>query len=163
MARPDSSTPAGVDAAVAQLRSRGERVTVARRAVLEILADPALHLNAEQIVGRAADRVPGVHRATIYRALARLTELDLVTHTHLGGSAAIHHLAEVAPQRDALSGRHAHLQCTTCGRVIDVPADALQSLVTQLDRDLDFAFQPEHTALLGTCVGCRQVPDVSRP
>lgn len=158
MAPSDSPKPSRVDAAVAELRSRGERVTPARRAVLEILDDPALHLNAEEIVGRAADRAPGVHRATIYRALARLTELELVTHTHLGGSAAIHHLAELPPRPARLRGRHAHLQCTTCGRVIDLPSDALKSLVTQLDRDVDFAFHPEHTALLGTCGSCRRRP-----
>jgi Fur family ferric uptake transcriptional regulator len=156
MARTDTSTTSRVEAAVAELRRRGERVTPARRAVLEILDDPTLHLNAEEIVARAVERAPGVHRATIYRALARLAELELVTHTHVGGSAAIHHLAEGSLRPDPPHTHHAHLQCTTCSRVIDLPADALQTLVTRLAQDLDFDFQPEHTALLGTCSACRR-------
>jgi Fur family transcriptional regulator, ferric uptake regulator len=156
MAQSDTSTTSRVEVAVAELRRRGERITPARRAVLEILDDPSLHLNAEEIVARVAERAPGVHRATIYRALARLADLELVTHTHVGGSAAIHHLAEVVLRPDPPHTSHAHLQCTTCGRVIDLPADALQSLVTHLADDLDFDFQPEHTALLGTCSTCRR-------
>jgi Fur family ferric uptake transcriptional regulator len=138
------------------LRARGERVTPARRAVLQILDTADKHLNAEEIVTLAADQVPGVHRATVYRALSTLGELQMVTHTHVGGSAAVYHLSVPDPRLAAPPGAHAHLQCTTCGAVIDVKAEIFASVVARLERDLDFRLAPEHAALLGTCTNCHR-------
>ena len=42
--------------------------------------------------------MPGVHRASVYRALATLGDLGLVTHTHLGGAAAVYHLTVDLPE-----------------------------------------------------------------
>lgn len=144
------STLPRVQSAVAVLRARGERVTPARVAVLEILDREPGHLNADEIVDRAATLAPGVHRATVYRALARLGELELVTHTHVGGAATVYHLSLPDP-----SEAHAHLQCTVCGSIFDAPTGALGPLVAQLESELQFRLEPQHTALLGTCARCR--------
>lgn len=144
-----------VHAALSMLRARRERVTRARRAVLEVLDSTEEHLNADEIARRAAAMAPGVHRATVYRALTTLGELEMVTHTHVGGSATVYHLSLPDPQVDARTTTHAHVQCTSCGAVIDVPADALRPLVGRLERDLDFRLDPQHAALLGTCATCR--------
>lgn len=156
MTTPGSAPKPRVHAAVAMLRARHERVTSARLAILEILDTTQRHLNAEEIVALAAEQTPGVHRATIYRALSKMSDLDLVSHTHLGGSAAVYHLTVPDPQLPTPTSHHAHLQCTTCGSVIDVPVDTLRPVIAQLERDLKFRFEPHHTALLGTCANCRR-------
>ena len=144
-----------VQAALAELRVRGERVTRVRRAVLEVLDGTTDHLAADEIASRAEASAPGLHRASVYRALATLGELGLVTHTHLGGAATVHHLSvETAEAQDA-SGAHAHLQCTTCLRVIDVPVQMLDPLAATVEARLGFALDPQHAALLGTCADCR--------
>ena len=140
-----------VAAALDLLRERHERITRARQAVLETLDGTAEHLTADEIVSQAENIAPGVHRATVYRALATLGELGLVTHTHIGGAAAVYHLSLPPPATD----RHAHLQCTRCQAVIDVPVDILGPLAEVLDRDLGFQLEPHHAALLGLCAGCR--------
>ncbi len=150
---PGPATPRA-DVAVRLLRERRERVTVARTAVLEVLDLATGHLNADDVTALATARAPGVHRATVYRALATLTDLGLVTHIHLGGAATVYHLAEPAAAPTAPSG-HLHLQCTTCHVLIDVPAATMAPLVAELDRDHGFALAPDHTALLGTCARCR--------
>ncbi|HYP43639.1 MAG TPA: Fur family transcriptional regulator [Propionibacteriaceae bacterium] len=147
----DRSSLPRVQSALAVLRSRGMRVTPARVAVLEILDREPGHLNADEIVDRAARLTPGVHRATVYRALAQLGEHSLVTHTHVGGAATVYHLSLPEPPTDP----HAHLQCTVCGSIFDAPVDALRPLVGQLERELQFRLEPQHTALLGTCARCR--------
>lgn len=152
---PDALQPR-VRTAIALLRAHHERVTPARRAILEILDATQQHLNAEEIVALAAGHTPGVHRATIYRALSTMCDLDLVTHTHVGGSAAVYHLTVPDPQQPMATSHHAHLQCTTCRNVIDVPVDALRPVLAQLERDLNFRLEPHHAALLGTCASCRQ-------
>ena len=147
--------PARVQAALDVLRARGERVTRVRQAVIEVLHSTAAHLDAEEIVRQAAGSAPGVHRASVYRALATLGELGLVTHTHLGGSATVYHLiSDVAPS--AVEAQpHAHLQCSSCHRVIDIPVDVLGPLAIRVERDLGFRLEPQHTALLGICADCR--------
>ena len=145
-----------VEAALGLLRDRRERVTRARQAVIEVLDGTQEHLAAEEIVARAEASAPGVHRATVYRALSTLGELGLVTHTHVGGAATVYHLAVPKPADSAASGRHAHLQCTSCQAVIDIPVDVLDSLISRVDREVGFQVEPHHAALLGLCADCRR-------
>jgi Fur family ferric uptake transcriptional regulator len=100
--------------------------------------------------------VPGAHRASIYRTLSSLSEIGILTHTHVAGAGAVYHLtATDRPGGEA----HAHLQCTRCGRLLDIPVDALRGLARQLDRDLGFELEPEHAALMGVCADCRAASD----
>jgi Fur family transcriptional regulator, ferric uptake regulator len=145
-----------VQAALGLLRDQHERVTRARQAVIEVLDATDEHLAADEIVTRAEASAPGVHRATVYRALSTLGDLGLVTHTHVGGSATVYHLALPAPAAHATSAPHAHLQCTNCMAVIDIPVDALDSLISRVDREVGFQIEPHHAALLGLCVDCRR-------
>ena len=158
MSTPAGTTRTGVSraqAAVAVLRERHERVTPARRAVLDVLASTDNHLDADEIVALAEARAPGVHRATVYRALATLGDLGVVTHTHVAGSAAVYHLSVTVSDVETEVAVHGHLQCTVCGTVIDVPWKTLRPLVRTLAADLGFRLEPEHAALLGVCATCQ--------
>jgi Fur family transcriptional regulator, ferric uptake regulator len=145
-----------VQTALGLLRDQHERVTRARQAVIEVLDGTQEHLAAEEIVARAEASAPGVHRATVYRALSTLGELGLVTHTHVGGSATVYHLAVPEPIDQAGSAPHAHVQCTNCQAVIDIPVDVLDSLISRVDREVGFQVEPHHAALLGLCADCRR-------
>jgi Fur family ferric uptake transcriptional regulator len=150
--------PPRVQAALRLLRDQHERVTRARQAVIEVLDGTNEHLAADEIIARAEASAPGVHRATVYRALSTLGDLGLVTHTHVGGSATVYHLAIATPSDQTVAAPHAHLQCTNCQAVIDFPADALDSLTTRVDREVGFQVEPHHAALLGLCADCRRLP-----
>jgi Fur family ferric uptake transcriptional regulator len=152
----NATAPAArVQATLDALRARGERVTRVRQAVIEVLDGTIEHLDADQIVGRAAASAPGVHRASVYRALATLGDLGLVTHTHIGGSATVYHLSIEAPETAVEAQSHAHLQCSSCQRVFDIPVEVLDPLAARVERDLSFRLEPQHTALLGICADCR--------
>lgn len=150
-----AALPPRVRAALAELRTRSERVTRVRQAVIEVLDGTDEHLSADEIASQAEASAPGLHRASVYRALATLGELGLVTHTHLGGAAAVYHLQVDLPEATAAAAGHAHLQCTSCQRVIDIPVATLLPLAESVDQDLGFALEPRHTALLGVCADCR--------
>ena len=139
-----------VSEALGRLREKGERVTAARRAVLQVLDEARGHLCAEDIAERVDAAEPGVHRATVYRSLQSLTELGIVAHTHVPGSATIYHLKHSA----AAQHSHAHLQCTTCERFFDVPTDWLGPLGDRMREELGFELDAQHAALLGTCAEC---------
>ncbi|PSL08217.1 Fur family ferric uptake transcriptional regulator [Haloactinopolyspora alba] len=143
--------PAAVRRALQRLRAGGHRVTGARRAVIEVLAEAAGgHPSAEQLCGRVSERYPAVHRATVYRTLERLASLGVITHVHVGGAATTYHLAGAA-------GRHEHLHasCRACGRIIDLPGDLLEPVRERLAAENAFDLEPPHVALSGTCHACR--------
>ena len=152
--------------AVSRLRAAGERVTPARYAVLRVvdaadLADE--HLTAEQIGARVADVEPAVHRATVYRTLTSLTELGILSHVHLGGSATVYHLAGDSAREHAWAPGHAHVQCHRCGRVLDVPPQAFDELAERLLTDLGFVLDTSHAGLLGTCRECASLSEAFAP
>ncbi len=142
-------------AAIESLQARHERLTPARLAILEVLDTTDRHLDAEEILEQVAPQAPGVHRATVYRALSTLGDLGVVTHTHVGGSAMVYHLTVADPEHHHTAHTHAHLKCTVCGNVIDISTTTLRPLALALQRDLGFMLQPERAALLGTCANCR--------
>jgi Fur family ferric uptake transcriptional regulator len=141
-----------VGARLDRLRSAGHKVTTARRAVLEVLAQTGEHLSADDVAERAALRRPGIHRATVYRALDTLCELGVLTHTHVGRGATTYHLAPDAGCGSATG--HLHAQCSACGRIEDLPADVLDDVVERLRLEQGFRLHPEHAALLGVCRDC---------
>jgi len=128
----------------------GERVTVPRAAVIEVLADTVEHLSAEEVTESARQRGRDLHLATAYRALKTLSDLGLVRHTHLPGGSTTYHLATAAGPRP-----HAHAVCTSCGRVVDVPEEWLDDLVRQVRTQQGFELAPHHAALTGRCADCR--------
>ena len=134
------------------LTTKGERITVARRAVIEVLDNTTDHLTADEIAIKAGATAPGVHRTTVYRALTTLGELGVVSHTHVAGSATIYHLT--TPGRDHPATDHAHVQCTSCNRIIDIDESALRPLERTLRKDIGFRLDVHHAAFLGTCADC---------
>lgn len=147
-AAPEGADP--VEAALDRLRAGGHRVTEARRAVLEVLATGEGHPSADELSARVEARHPGIHRATIYRTVDRLTTLGVVTHVHIGGGATAYHLAPGEPTRE-----HLHAICSSCGRIIDLPGDLLDPVTTWLATTADFTLAPAHVALSGVCGTCR--------
>ena len=132
----------------ALLRSRGERITTPRLAVLSVLLRRPGHLSAEQIVAEVAETEPAVHRASVYRALEMLTQIEVVAHVHLGHGGTAYHLA--TPHQSA----HLHAQCDECGRVIDLPGDALEGATADISARTGFQLDPRHVALSGLCADC---------
>ena len=137
-----------ITTALDQLRSRGERITDARRAVIETLARLADHPSAEQLSVSVQESHPGVHRATIYRTLDTLTALGVATHVHVSGGASAYHLASSTDRG------HLHASCLVCGRIVDLPGDLLDPVVSRLSDEGLFSLDPARVALAGTCEDC---------
>jgi Fe2+ or Zn2+ uptake regulation protein len=135
-----------VESATTLLRRRRERMTGPRRAVLSVLAEDTGHLSADEVVSAVAELDPGVHRASVYRALEALSRLGVVQHVHLGHGSTAYALAEGRP--------HVHGHCSTCGAVVDLPGDLLDDVADRLRREVGFTLDPAHVALSGTCRSC---------
>lgn len=137
-----------VETAVQALRARGARVTAPRRAVLDALATGAGHPTADDVLAEVTRRSPGVHRASVYRALDSLVGVGLVRHVHMGHGPTAYHLA--LDEAEA----HLHARCRACDRVVDLPHDLLDGVAGTLRDHAGFVLDPEHVALSGLCREC---------
>ena len=137
---------ARLDEILSLLRSRGGRVTPARRALVGALLDATgEHTTADDLAELVQAVHPDVHRSTIYRTLADLERLGVVDHVHLGHGRAVYHLAGEA---------HHHLVCEECGEVVEVPAGVFEPLARRLRTDHGFVLDAGHFAVTGRCWAC---------
>jgi len=136
-----------VGALLEALRSKGERITTARHALLSALDEADDHRSADELAAEVAQAHPEVHRATIYRTLETLRRLGVVEHTHLGHGPAVYHLADQV---------HQHLVCEDCGVVIEVAPKVFRPLERTIKRDFDFTVSSRHFALSGRCGACSE-------
>ena len=127
------------------IRRAGGRLTGPTRQIVAILAETDGHLTADDLIDELDRRVPGTAASTVYRVLQRLDELFVIERVHSGSGAAFYHLSTSA---------HAHLVCTGCGVVVDVPDSAFAHLSTSLRTAHDFTINPHHCAVLGRCARC---------
>jgi Fur family transcriptional regulator, ferric uptake regulator len=134
-----------LDEILGRIRAAGERVTVARRAVVSALLAADGHATAEALQARVQAEHPDVHMATIYRNLETLERLRVVEHTHLGHGPAVYHLADQL---------HQHLVCERCGAVVEVPADLLRPVEEEVRSTYGFVMRPGHFAVVGRCAAC---------
>lgn len=132
-------------AAIGDLRAAGQRITKARRAVLEAIAASKEHPTADDIHAAVARRTPEVHLATVYRTLETLRELGVIEHTHLRHGPAVFRLATDA---------HEHLVCEGCGAVVDVPSEVLEPVRKRVQQDYGFRVGTLHFAITGRCERC---------
>lgn len=130
---------------LSDLRGRGERITPARRAIVEALVAAHGHLSAEDLVDQVQEATSGTHRATVYRTLDTLERLGAVVHIHLGHGRAIYHLAD---------DLHQHLVCEDCGAVEEAPQRLFDSVQRRLKTTNGFVMRPYHFAVVGRCRSC---------
>lgn len=124
----------------------GLPLTSQRRTLIEVLAGRTDHPTVDQIYSAVAERLPEVSRATVYRSLEVLTDLKLLKRVEHPGSAV---------RFDANMDPHHHFLCTRCGKLADLPLDAVAG-----SADLAFVAAPpalaeEVTVLVrGRCGEC---------
>lgn len=116
--------------------------------VIEVLHNADKHISAEEIYKELHSRYPYANISTVYRTLELLKKLNLVNETDFGEGPVLYHVAE--------KGRHHHLVCQSCGRIIDLQESVLSELKNVLLRDYRFDADLKHLAILGKCSQCRE-------
>lgn len=134
-----------------RLRVAGKRITPQRKLVVGILSQAKGHLDANDIyeLGRRQDA--RLSLATVYRTLSVLKETGVVRELHLDDE---HHHYELDGQ-----GKHSHLVCLTCGRVIEVESTAFVEAAMAAGEAQGFEIASTHVELTGYCADCRQLKE----
>jgi Fur family peroxide stress response transcriptional regulator len=123
---------------------RGLKMTPQRRAIVEYLEKAFHHPTADEVFVAVNSQFPLTSRATVYNTLNLLKEASLVREIARDG------VVRFDPNLD----EHHHFICRTCGRVEDLPWDAIPPIdVTSLEgRQRVESFD---ITLYGVCAGCQ--------
>lgn len=135
-----------MDSAVQALRSRGLRVSAARRLVLETLFAAEGPIGAEQIADGLAGRLPRSDLASVYRNLETLETLGLVRHFHLGHGPGLYGLAG--------DGEREYLVCSSCRTVRAVDPDEMDRVRSLIADEFGYEARFSHFPIVGLCAEC---------
>lgn len=123
------------------------RVTAPRREVARLVADRSGHFSAADLVEAARARRLAIGRATIFRTLEVLAELDLVERIDL--PTGEHAYVACEPSH------HHHVVCSGCGRNEDIDDAGLRTVVRDIARRTGYRIDDHRLELFGRCADCQ--------
>jgi Fur family ferric uptake transcriptional regulator len=127
------------------LNAAGFKTGAARRQVIELLEAERCAVTALEI----DRRLPSVGRATVYRTLDQLEQLQLVTRVDVGGEGA-------AYERNDPRQHHHHMVCVDCGRLVPFEDPALEEAIHAVGERADFEVTAHDVLLRGLCPRCQE-------
>jgi Fur family ferric uptake transcriptional regulator len=138
------------------LQSRGKRITVQRRIIVQQVARRHEHFDADQLLADLAKTADHrkVSRPTVYRTLAEMTEAGLLRKMDLSGRAVYEH--------DYGYPQHDHLYCQQCHKLIEFSSDDLLKLRDAVAREHQFRVLGHRFIITGQCADCRRARQANR-
>jgi len=117
--------------------------------VYEILEErgTGTHLTMAELHAVARERRPGIGFTTVYRALARLRDLRLVSEIAVPGAESLVYELPGSP--------HAHFRCSQCGKIQDVAYAFPASIAGDLAGAAGFEVDSVELSLHGRCRDCQ--------
>ena len=140
----DRVVPPATDETLARLEGLGHRATDSRRAVLEAISLKHSPFTVEDI----CEAAPGVGRATVFRTMKLLQDLDLVCRLPLGDGGVRYEVSR--------SEHHHHLICSLCGTVAEFSDPDLDALIVANAGRASFRLDSHSLELYGRCAGCSE-------
>jgi Fur family ferric uptake transcriptional regulator len=130
------------------LQSRGKRITLQRRALIDYVFQRHDHFDADELIANLSQIEAGqsVSRPTVYRTLNELVEAGLLRRMTLGGRAVYEH--------DYGYPQHDHLHCTICDTLIEFQSDDLLRLREAVAREHRFRVTGHRLIITGVCQDC---------
>jgi Fur family ferric uptake transcriptional regulator len=133
------------------LERAGYQATPNRRLVAELVAATGGHFTAAELLERGRRERANIGRATVFRALDLLTDLQVVERLDLPSGS--HAYVVCDPDE-----HHHHLVCSTCGRSEDVADGELARLVDEIGRRHGYRIEVHRLELFGICPICAGAP-----
>jgi Fur family peroxide stress response transcriptional regulator len=130
-----------------KLRSRGQRLTPQRLAVLKVLAGNKSHLSIEEIYEIVKADFPMTSLATIYKTINTLKEIGEVREMGFSDGSNRYDGYDPSP--------HPHLICIQCSRIIDVDAADLAELARIAARQSGYEIINQRLDFFGYCPDCQ--------
>jgi Fur family ferric uptake transcriptional regulator len=140
-----------------RFRGCGYRLTLPRKAIVEVLTGAKEHLSAEDVYMAVHKKYPEVGLTTVYRTLGLLVDMGVVFKLDFGDGKSRYELAEGPEGYE----HHHHLVCTSCNRVvnytdfIDEEVELLKKTEQGLSKKYNFDIKNHLIQFYGLCENCR--------
>ena len=133
------------------LKEKGYKLTPQRRAILDtIIKSEGQHLTAEEIYELVKLDCPEIGLATVYRTVLLLDELAVICKLDLNDGCSRYELVHQDENH-----QHHHLICTSCGKVIEVQGDLLETLEKTIEDKYNFEIKNHSVKFYGLCSDCQ--------
>lgn len=140
-----------VDTILEAFKQKGLRITAPRRTLALLLVETkGEDFTVEQLWEMALARSPEVGRATVFRAVEILQELQLLDRVEFADGSHRFRFCQKS------GNHHHHVICSTCGRVSEVEACLSEELIAKVESLADFAVEGHHLEFFGQCASCRK-------
>jgi Fur family ferric uptake transcriptional regulator len=129
------------------IKSKGKRLSKARKAIIEILFQSPCLLSTSDILAKLKSRKIQPDRSTMYRELLFLAKNNIITK-------------ETIAEKDYFelpTDHHHHLVCTSCNAIKKVVIGKhLHKEEKQLEKDNEFVITNHSIEFFGLCRNCRK-------
>lgn len=125
----------------------GYKLTPPRLAVIEVLETGPQHLSHNQILAEGRKICPQLSRATVYRTMELLVELNLVRPLYLN---------DPTQRFVSAAGGHHHLVCSSCGDIFEFDHCTVEQLAQELSEKHQFEIRSHLLEFHGLCVNCQE-------
>jgi Fur family ferric uptake transcriptional regulator len=146
---PSANAPQWTAYANERLASEGFRRGGGRAAVIDLLDEQDCALTAQEIEDQLKAGERRVGRATVYRVLDELIELDLLTKVEIGDG--LTRFERVFPEG---THHHHHFVCRNCGKLIPFEDEELERALRRIARREGLAMEAHDVTLRGLCADC---------
>jgi Fe2+ or Zn2+ uptake regulation protein len=140
-----------LQAALSSIEEMGYRLTPPRLAVVAAVAARNAPFTIEDI----SQSLPDVGRATVFRTVKLLLEIDFVCRVLLDDGATRYRVSR--------RGHHHHLICTRCGAVQDFTECGVGDLAALLGARTEYEIEGHRLEVYGRCSECRGSPSARQP
>jgi len=129
------------------LRGSGQKVTRARKKVLEEVYRHHDHFDADELYLRLKEHEADVSRATVYRTLSLLDQCGLVRRLE-GETRSLYEHVLGHPHHD-------HLICLRCGRILEFNDVRMEEMQQEVCKQFSFRMVSHTQAIYGFCRKCQ--------
>jgi len=125
-----------------RLKETGFKITPQRRAIIEVLIkNDCSHLSSEEIYDLVRKDCPEIGLATVYRTMQLLDDGCIRYEINL---------------HEEDSHNHHHLICKSCGKIIEVKEDLLDSIEKEIQELYKFKIVDHEVKFYGLCESCKE-------
>jgi Fur family ferric uptake transcriptional regulator len=137
------------DTIISKLRNLGYRITPQRERIIEVITHNQSHITAEDVFSELRNYPQPINLATVYRTLDMLWEEGFTCRNDLSEGQIVYATSQ--------HGRHIHLVCRHCNRVIDGDPIDLKEVNEILIAKYGFDADLNHLSIFGVCSECSKL------
>ncbi|MFC1608166.1 Fur family transcriptional regulator [Candidatus Latescibacterota bacterium] len=121
------------------------RMTRQRKLILEELRKSKSHPTADQVYTRIREVLPRVSLGTVYRNLDALSDMGMILKLDGCGT---------QKRYDGDINEHHHIKCAQCGKVDDIPLEAISGFEVNTDHMNGYNLLGHTILFSGICDNC---------